>query len=80
MGFLGKIFAEALLGALGDIFKDLFKTWRLEQAAQGRGKAEAERDQALAGLKAAEGNAQVLANRPSFDQVLKELREDDDGA
>ena len=77
MGMLGKILAEAILGALGDIFKDLFKTWRLEQAAQGRGRAEAERDQALAGLKSSEENAQMLADRPTFEQVLEDLRSDD---
>lgn len=77
-GIVGSIIGEiakAFFSAFGSALSDMFKTWRTEQEAHGRGVAETERDQARAGEAKQADLAQAAANELTEDDAIKALED-----
>lgn len=68
---VAKAFFSELAGAWKSYFQNLQQTADAKQA----GRTEAERDQAIAGARAADEMAAIAANQPDNAEALRRLRE-----
>jgi hypothetical protein len=73
LAWLGKEGAGLLLGFLGKLLLDAWNSWQASQAQRELGQVTAERDQAIAGRRAAEQIAEEAAKPLGEDDVIARL-------
>lgn len=70
---LAGVVLKAFFDAFGSALSDMFRAWRLEEAAAARGRAESERDQAREGERVQGELADQAAKRVDIDDAISLL-------